>query len=324
MKQRDSILKRKIEELICKIDKQWGHKHLYTDYQVLVDTLKTNNSLSKEETYALERLVEILSDETKRYLRSYPKWSSRCLECASRLIFFLPSNNGDKDEKVKTLMGMWTLSVTDPDLSVFAHMEDYRQFIEDVAENNVGILEQTALDCFETASSGRRPWGIKDEIAFHKQMIEGYNLATKYISLSGDFSRFPDWFSILNPCRTDSLIEEVSNWIDRNEDVQNLRWKHYSYEDVVVYLEDTLDKQLSLLWKWLDGDVECFVNYWGAKRIEDLLELFVEDDVLYDVLRKLASLKHNQTVADILTFYAEYDLPWITSYALKLLEEYRL
>ena len=323
MKQRDSILKRKIEELICKIEKQWGHKHLYTDYQVLVDTLETNNNLSKEETYALKRLVEILSDETKRYFRSYPKWSSRCLECASELIFFL-SNDGEKEKKVKSLMGMWTLSVTDPNLSVFVHMGNYRQFIEDVAKNNVGILGQTAFDCFITASSGRRPWGIKDEISFHKQMVEGFELATKYISLTGDFSHFPDWFSTLNPCRTDSLIEEVSNWIDRNEDVQNLRWEHYSYEDVVEYLEDTLDKQLSLLWKWLDGDVEGFVNHWGAKRIEDLLELFVEDDVLFDVLRKLASLKHNQTVADILTFYAEYDLPSINSNALKLLEEYRL
>lgn len=221
------------------------------------------------------------------------------------------------------LMGMWTLSVTNPDLSVFVHMNYYKQFIEDVAENNVGILGQTALDCFITASSGRRPWGIKDEIAFHKQMIEGYELATKYISLSGDFSHFPDWFSILNPCRTDSLIEEVSNWIERNEDVQNLRWEHYSYEDVVAYLEDTLDKQLSLLWKWLDGDAEGFVNYWGAERIGNLLEL-VEDDVFYDVLRKLASLKHNQTATDILAFYAEDDEPQIKSYALKLLEEYRL
>lgn len=184
-------------------------------------------------------------------------------------------------------------------------------------------LWRLATDCFETTSAGRRPWGIKDEITFHKKMVEGYELATKYISLSGDFSHFPDWFSILNPCRTDSLIEEVSNWIDRNEDVQNLRWEHYSYEDVVAYLEDTLDKQMFLLWKWLDGDAEGFVNYWGAERIENLLEL-VEDDVFYDVLRKLASLKHNQTATDILAFYAEDDEPQIKSYALKLLEEYRL
>ena len=322
MEKHYSSITRSIRELICKIEKQWGHKHLYEDYQVLVDTLEKNRSLSNEEVFALERLVEILIEEARRYSWSYPKRSSRCLECASRLIFFLPSDNENKDEKVRILMRMWTLFVANPDLAVYVHMEYYRRYIEDVAKNNVGILGQTALDCFETASSGRRPWGIKDEIMFHNKMVEGYELATKYISMSGDFSHFPDWFSILNPCHTDSLIEEVSRWIDSTESVRNQRWEHYSYEDVVEFLEDTLDKQLSLLWKWLDGNAEGFVNYWGAERIENLLEL-VEDDVFYDVLRKLASLKNNQEVAEVLEYYAEDDEEQIKRFAVKLLAEYQ-
>lgn len=123
---------------------------MYKDYQVLVDALEMNSSLSEEELFAHERLVGILLDEAKNYSRSYPKWSSRCLEFASGL-------------------------------------------------------------------------------------------------------------------------------------------------------EHTLDMQFSLLRKWLDGDAEGFVSIWRAKKIEELLEL-VEDDAFYDVLRKLASLKNNQTVTKVWSF----------------------
>lgn len=183
------------------------------------------------------------------------------------------------------------------------------------------MLCEIALIYFRGTSAGRRPWGIKDEIAFYHMMIEGYKLANKYISLSGDFSHFPDWFSVLSPCRTDSIIEDVSNWIDNNEEIERKRWNHYSYEDVVIYLEDTLDMQLSLVWKWLDSDVEGFVNYWGADKIEKLLEL-VEDDTFFDVLGKLYRLKNNQEVSKVLNFYAEDDEKQIKNYASKLLTDY--
>ncbi len=317
-----SLISRRIQELVCKIEKQWGHKHLYKDYQVLVDALEMNSSLSEEELFALERLVGILLDEAKNYSRSYPKWSSRCLECASGLVVFLPSDFDKKENRVKTLMEMLTHFVTDPDMSVCMHMDCYGRFVKDVAENNVEIISEIASDCFKTASSGRRPWGIKDEIRFHNQMVEGYELATKYITLTGDFSHFPGWFSVLNPCRTDSLIEEVSAWIDRDENVNNLRWNNYSYEDVVGFLEHTLDMQYSLLSKWLDGDAEGFVSFWRAEKIEELLEL-VEDDVFFDVLRKLASLKNNPIVTKVLEFYAEDEEKQIKRFAVKLLEKYQ-
>lgn len=310
-----------IEELISKIEKQWGHKHLYNDYQVLVDILDTNRNLSKGEVYSLDRLVVILLDETKQYFRVYTKWASRCLECASKLVAFLPPDYEDKEKRLKFLAEMFVQFITDPDLSNSVHRDYYKDFIENLADVNVELLCEMTSKCFRITSSGRRPWGIKDEIAFHNAMKEGYNLAVKYLSITSDFSHFSDWFSILNPCRTNSLIEEVSRWIDRNEDVQNLRWEHYSYENVVVYLEDTLDTQLSLLWKWLDGDVEGFVNYWGAERIEELLEL-VEDDVFFDVLHKLCLLKNNQEVVKVLEFYAEDDELPVKSEALRLLADY--
>ena len=310
-----------IEELISKIKKQWGHKHLYNDYQVLVDTLDTNRNLSKGEVYSLDRLVVLLLDETKHYFRVYAKWATRCLECASKLVAFLPPDYEDKEKRLKMLAEMFVQFVTDPNLSNSVHRDYYKEFIDNLADVNVELLCEMASNCFRTTSSGRRPWGIKDEIAFHNAMKEGYNLAVKYLSITSDFSHFPDWFSILNPCRTDSLIEEVSRWIDCNEDVQNLRWEHYSYEDVVACLEDTLDKQLSLSWKWLDGDAEGFVKFWGAERIEELLEL-VEDDVFFDVLSKLYLLKNNQDVLKVLEFYAEDDESQIKSYALKMLLDY--
>lgn len=99
MKKRPSLISREIHEFVCKIKKQWGHKHLYNDYQVLVTALEENKSLSKEEVYALDELVKILQDEAKSYSRAYPKWSARCLECASELVFFfLQTIMGQKKE----------------------------------------------------------------------------------------------------------------------------------------------------------------------------------------------------------------------------------
>lgn len=310
-----------IEELISKIENQWGHKHLYKDYQVLVDSLVANRNLSKGEVYSLDRLVVMLLDEAKQYFRVYAKWATRCLECASKLVAFLPPDYEDKEKRLKLLAEMFVQFIIDPNLSNSVHRDYYKDFIENLADVNVELLCEMTSKCFCITSSGRRPWGIKDEIAFHNAMKEGYNLAVKYLSITSDFSHFSDWFSILNLCRIDSLIEEVSKWIDCNEDVQNLRWEHYSYENVVVYLEDTLDTQLSLLWKWLDGDVEGFVNYWGAERIEELLEL-VEDDVFFDVLHKLCLLKNNQEVVKVLEFYAEDDELPVKSEALRLLADY--
>lgn len=79
---------------------------------------------------------------------------------------------------------------------------------------------------------------------------------------------------------------------------------------------------MSLLWEWLDGDAEGFVNFWRAEKIEEVLEL-VEDDVFYDVLRKLASLKNNPTVIKVLEFYAEDEEEQIKRFAVKLLEKYQ-
>ena len=155
-------------------------------------------------------------------------------------------------------------------------------------------------------------------------MIEGYQLANGYISLTDDFSRFQVWFSdiYMNPCLTDSLIEQVSNWIDGDESIQNQRWNDYSYENVVGFFEHKLDMQLSLLWKWLDGDAEGFVNYWKAERIEELMEL-IEDNTFFEILKKIHLLKNNQEVAKVLNFYAEDDEPHIKDFAKKMLSEYQ-
>lgn len=310
-----------IEELISKIENQWGHKHLYNDYQVLIDTLDANRNLSKGEVYSLDRLVVILLDETKHYFRVYAKWATRCIECASKLVTFLPPDYEDKEKRLKLLAEMYVQFIIDPNLSNSNHRDYYKEFTENLAGVNVELLCEMASKCFCITSSGRRPWGIKDEIAFHNAMKEGYNLAVKYLSITSDFSHFSDWFSILSPYRTDSLIQEVSDWIDGDEKVQSERWEHYSYEGVVIFLEDTLDKQLSLLRKWLDGDIEGFVNYWGAKKIEELLELF-EDDVFFDVLRKLCLLKNNNDVKEVLEFYSKDDELQVKNEALKLLADY--
>ena len=42
MEKRHSLITRSIHEFICKIENQWGHKHLYKDYQMLVDVLEMN------------------------------------------------------------------------------------------------------------------------------------------------------------------------------------------------------------------------------------------------------------------------------------------
>ena len=321
MKQRDSILKRKIEELICKIDKQWGHKHLYKDFQILVDALNANPSLSMEELTSLDELIETLLFEAKQYSDRYsdypyyPLWSIRCLECASELIEFLPTSYANREKRIKRSAELLSTFVTSSVLCVLIRTGYYKKQIENAEKNNFELLADMALNCFQISSDGRRPREVEEEMALFDTMKEGYKLANQYVAVSGDLSFFPKWFSFLSPNRTFELVEEATDYYERT----HRRW----YDKTIRYFEDTLDMELSLLWKWLDGDVEGFVNYWGAERIENLLEL-VEDDVFYDVLRKLASLKHNQTVSEILAFYTEDDEPQIKSYALKLLEEYRL
>ena len=102
MKKHFTIVTRAIHEIVCKIKSQKGHKHLYDDYQVLVDALQMSRNLSNIEINRLDELIKILLDEAQRYSRAYPKCSTRCLECASELFFFLPLDYKGKEESAKS------------------------------------------------------------------------------------------------------------------------------------------------------------------------------------------------------------------------------
>ncbi len=204
--------------------------------------------------------------------------------------------------------------VTSSILCVFIRTNYYKKQIENAEKNNFELLADMALNCFKISSDGRRPREVEEEMALFDTMKEGYKLANQYVVVSSDFSFFPKWFSFLSPNRTFELVEEATDYYERT----HRRW----YDKTIRYFEDTLDMELSLLWKWLDGDVEGFVNYWRASGIENLLEL-VEDDVFYDVLRKLASLKNNQEVVKVLEYYAEDDEEQIKRFAVKLLDKYQ-
>lgn len=71
---------------------------------------------------------------------------------------------------------------------------------------------------------------------------------------------------------------------------------------------------LSLLRKWFESDAEGCVNYWGAERIKNLLEL-VEDDVFFRVLERMSKIRNNPEVKAILEYYTDDDEPFIRDFA---------
>lgn len=313
MKKDASPIVKEIKDLICKINKQWGHKHLYNDYKVLIAVLEENRNLSMLEVSALDEIIGILQDEANRYSIVYPKWAARCLDCATELISFLPSDYEAKEERVRKSSELLASFLFSPLLLGFVYSDYYKKCVEDATQNNIAMLWKIALNCFSISSEGRRPRSVEEEYKLHGMMKEGYRLANTYLCLSCDYSHFSDWFSNLSPSRTNDLIEESSNYYERTK----RRW----YDKIPRYFEEILDMQLSLLWKWLDGDAEGFVNYWGADKIEELLEL-VEDDVFFEVLHKLCSLKNSQEVMEVLSYYAKDDESHVKNQALKLLADY--
>ena len=203
-----------------------------------------------------------------------------------------------------------TTFVSGPMFSEFCRTEYFKEYLEDACVNHVDILWKIAADYFRISAEGRRPRCAEEEYRLFNMMDEGYLLANKYLDVTKDYSHFPDWFSILSPCWIEDILEQALDWTGAR-----------FYHKIVGLLQKTIDRQLSLLGKWLDGHTVGFISFWGAERIEKLLEL-VEDDVFFDVLRKLSAVKGNLEVSKVLAFYAEDDEYQIRAFASELLKDY--
>ena len=303
-KNKQSEIIREIASLHCKIDKNWGHKHLYTDFQVLVDALEKSRILSKEEVDAIDGLIETLLYEAHHYAL---RWAIRCLDCAHILIRFIPEGYMNREERMKEMSTLLNQFISGHITDV-VQTDYFKEYSTDAEDNNVEMLWKIASICFLASSCSL--YVVDGVIAQESVMREGFRLSDRYLELSNDYSRLPDWFSTQSPCQT-------YDFLDKAAEQSSGRY----YDSVVKYYEEMLNKQFSLLRKWLDADVEGFVRFWKADRIEELLEL-VEDDVFYDVLRKLSRLKDNPDVAKILVFYSEDDETAVRDFASRLLEDY--
>ncbi len=305
-----SILKREIKSFIRKIDHQSGHSHLYKDFQLLIGCLDGSDQLSSEERNYLDSLIQKLLLETEIFSWRYPLWSTRCLDCAHILLRYLPESDRDREKMTKKASELLTMFVSGPLFSEFSRTEYFKEYLEDACENHVDTVWEIAAGFFRGSAEGRRPRFAEEEIRLFNLMDEGYRLAIKYLDATKDYSHFSDWFSILSPCWIASVLEQALDWTEAR-----------FHDKIVGLLQKTLDKQLSLLEKWLDGDPKGFISYWGANGIEQLLEL-VEDDVFYKVLRKLSAVKGHPEVEKVFAFYAEDDEPQIKAFASELLRIY--
>jgi hypothetical protein len=165
--------------------------------------------------------------------------------------------------------------------------------------------QELATECFRNSDTGRRPHILSHEGEFYVLFKKGYNIALSYLQKTNDYDAFKNWFSVLNPLHIASILDDIERSDMREPDLYRM-------------IEDTLIKQLQLLGKWLDYDPKAFVEYWGHQRIFDLLEL-VDDNIFFDVLRKLSSLNPDQEVDKILSFYANDDETHIREFAKTLL-----
>lgn len=316
MKKHYSEIHTAINALLCKIQKQWGHKFLYKDFCELVAKLDKKGVLSDDEVSSLDELVKSLLCESEEYSLGfpyhpyYPLWSTRCLECAAILIEYIPMGYAQREERIEKKSELMNAFVSHTILSEFVRTELYKKYVEYAVGNNQEILWKLALNCYQISSDGRRPRDPEEELKLFDMMAEGYQLSINYIELSGDYSPFPKWFSVLSPMRTMDLLDESTDYYEHTK----RRW----FDKVVKCFEKTLDLQLSLLGTWLDGDANGFVEFWGDEKIEELLEL-VDDDTFHDVLRRLSLLKDNLVVEKVLRYYAEDQEPQVRNFALELL-----
>ena len=305
-----------INKLIFQVQFRIGNQLLYKDFTQLTQSIEQDSTLSREETVCLEELINVLLTETERYSSStsgylyYPLWSAGCLDCATILVNYLPDTFDSKNEISQKIHNFTQQFLLSPLLLEFFRTQTYKSFRNNVLENESELLWKVASNCFYLSDEGRRPRDNEEEFILYSIFLEGYELANAYFRKTMDASHFPDWFSRLSPLKIATLSDVVAS-------NRQLRGN----DSLLHYLDDTLDKQLVLLKTWLETDTAGFVEYWGVKKMESLLEL-VDDTHFFYALNKICLLKNNPQVKELLQFYAEDDEAHIREYVSRLLHNY--
>lgn len=291
----------RLKTLTHRLSNKKGHRFLYGDFDRLVDDLKQVSSLSQETLSAIQLCVSSLIWEANVF-RCYPLWAIRCNLCAARLAEFLP----DKEVQLVEIENQQD-AFAEEFIDAFVLFPTFNEYCERLSTRPERTRRIAAL-CFEHSDSGRRPHLGKDEELFYALFKCGYNLAEQYISTTGDFEAFTEWFKVLDPFHIEQVLENIEN-VGWNDDY------------IHRMLEDTLIKQLKLLKRWLEGDTLSFVNYWRSNGIIKLLEL-VDDDTFFMTLRALAEVNSNIEVRAIIEYYINDDEINIQTFAKQLLNNY--
>lgn len=299
-----------INTLADKVNYKRGHNFLYDDFESLLISLEEDSILSKDEIWSIDWLVRNLLSEANLYSGNndylyYPLWSVKCFDCAVRLFRYIP--NEKNGHNVKEAESIARKFLSSPILLDFVCTESYRKYIEELSGNDPDLLWKVAENCFYVSDLGRRPRDLGTESKLYSVMMEGYNLANRYISKTKNMSHFPDWFAHLDIERISRMTAcTVHTWYD---------------EQILELLDKTLDMQISLLKTWLDGDAKAFLNHWSKEQIEAFLEL-TYDGLFYYMLDKMCSVGNCQKVKEMLEFYSNDDEFEVKSYAERKLAAY--
>ncbi len=299
-----------INTLADKVSNKRGHNFLYDDFESLLISLEADSILSKDEIWSIDWLVRNLLSEANLYSGNnnylyYPLWSVKCFDCAVRLFRYIPDEYNGRN--VKEAENIARKFLSSPILFDFICTESYRKYIEELIGNDHDLLWKVAENCFSVSNCGRRPRDLETESKLYSVMMEGYNLANTYIAKTKNMSHFPDWFAHLN-------IEYISRMTACTV------YTRYD-EQILELLDKTLDIQISLLKKWLEGDAKAFLNHWSKEQIKAFLEL-TDDGLFYYMLDRMCSVGNCQKVKEILEFYTKDDEIDVKSYAERKLAEY--
>ena len=176
------LIKKHIEDIIDKLKHQNGHRFLYSDFPFLVLELKKCPDLSREDLISLSELVDDFLLEAEQYSSGYPYyplWATKCLDCASIIMDFIPDSFVLKKwsvDKMKELVNRFTKNSI---LSEFAHTELFRRHIEEITVNNPEDLWKVASNCFFLSDEGGRPRYPDEEVKLYEMMVIGYELANR-------------------------------------------------------------------------------------------------------------------------------------------------